>query len=481
MGNKRQESDPSIVLGDGSAAHEGKGRAERLSEHCTRAAGRNVPRKSVSSTLLELNGKAKSDRGYRFRSLYKEIDLQMLYESFRELKRGAAPGVDGVTASDYEKDLDGNLRGLLARLVDKTYRARHVRRRLIPKGGGKFRPLGIPALEDKIVQQSAKKLLEAIFEADFVDESKGYRPNRGPRDASQELQGALFYGRTHWVVEADIKGFFDNVDHGWLERMLERRVDDKAFIRLIRKWLKAGVLEEGGDVIHPATGTPQGGIISPILANIYLHFVLDLWIKREVARGSRGNAMFMRYADDFVVGFEYGPDAERFYQELPKRLAKFGLSMAMEKSGIVRFSRFDMENTGCFTFLGFEFYWANTRFGKKAVKRRTSKSKFRASLAGLKDWMRANRSRPLKELAASLRRKYSGYFNYYGVIGNSRMLGRYWYESRRIILNSLNRRSQRLSYNWTGFDQMWKTLAIPGPRIVENPRCYRPQFDFSKT
>lgn len=255
------QSDSFIVLRDGRADHMGKERTERPNEHSKHASGRTVPNKSVSRTLLELKRKAEQEPKHRFRSLYREIDLSMLYESFRDLKRKAAPGVDGVTVEDYEKDLDSNLRQLLERLVSKTYRAQNVRRRYIPKGKGKTRPLGIPALEDKIVQQAASKLLQAIYEVDFLDESKGYRPGRGARDASQELREKLFFERVHWVVEADIKSFFDHVDHDWLERMLEERVDDKAFIRLIRKWLKAGVLEETGEVIHPATGTPQGGII----------------------------------------------------------------------------------------------------------------------------------------------------------------------------------------------------------------------------
>lgn len=478
MGSKGQESDSSIVLGDGRTDHEGKGRAEWLTEQSTHAAGRNVPRRSVSSTLLELNEKAKREPKYRFRSLYKEIDLQMLYESFRMLKRAAAPGVDGVTMGLYEEDLDANLRGLLGRLKDKTYRALHVRRRLIPKGNGKMRPLGIPALEDKIVQQSAKRLLEAIYEADFQDESHGYRPNRGPRDASQQLQNTLFFGRTHWIVEADIKGFFDNVDHDWLERMLELRVDDRAFIALIRKWLKAGVLEEGGKVIHPATGTPQGGIISPVLANIYLHHVLDLWIERVVKKQVRGQVVLMRYADDFVVGFEYGDQAQRFFARLPDRLAKFGLSLAVEKSGIVRFSRCDIANSGRFGFLGFDYYWAHTRSGKKTVKRRTAKEKFRASLKSLKQWLGKHRGWRLSALVEALRRKYQGCFNYYGVIGNSRMLSRYWLASQRLVFRALNRRSQRKSYSWTAFTQMWKTLAIPGPRVVETYRNQHPQYEF---
>jgi len=457
----------------------GKEWAERLHEHSQHAKGTSVPKKSVSSTLLGLKEKARREPKHRFRSLYREINLPMLYESFRDLKRNAAPGVDGLSVTDYEEDLDGNLRRLLERLVGKTYRSQHVRRKYIPKGGGKTRSLGIPALEDKIVQKAASKLLQAIYEVDFLDVSKGYRPGQGARDASQELREKLFLERVHWVVEADIKGFFDNVDHDWLCRMLEERVDDKAFIRLIRKWLKAGVLEEAGEVIHPATGTPQGGIISPVLANIYLHYVLDLWVEKGRLARTRGAKVYMRYADDFVVGFEHESDAREFFRELPGRLAKFGLSMAEDKSGILRFSRCDVKSSKCFTFLGFEFYWANTRQGKKTVKRRTSKKKFSAALASLKDWLNKNRSRPLKELAVTLRRKFIGYYNYYGVIGNSDRLWRYWNESRRIIFRRLNRRSQRKSYNWTGFEQMWKTLGVPNPSIVEKPYRKHDQWSLS--
>lgn len=476
------QSDPSVVLGDGSAAHtpshsyggagEGKGRAESASERRPHASGRNVPSRSVSRALLELNEKARREPKHRFRSLYREINLPMLYECFGMLRRGAAPGVDGVTVAEYAKDLDGNLRRLLERLIGKTYRAEKVRRRHIPKGGGKTRPLGIPALEDKIVQMAASRLLQAIYEADFLDSSWGYRPNRGARDASQHLREQLFLGRVHWVVEADIEGFFDNVDHNWLVRMLEQRVDDDAFIRLIRKWLKAGVLEEGGAVTHPAAGTPQGGIISPVLANIYLHYVLDLWIEKGVPRQVRGRQVYLRYADDFVVAFENGPDAEWFFAELPRRLAKFGLRMAEAKSGIVRFSRFDDRNSGPFTFLGFEFYWAQTRMGQKTIKRRTAKKKFRASLTALREWLRRHRSLPLRQIAVTLRRKFQGYYNYYGVIGNGRALSRYWHESQKIIFQALNRRSQRRSYSWASFAQMWNTLDLPRPRVLESP--YQP-------
>ncbi len=463
------QSDPPMVVRDGRADHMATGRTEWLHEQSTHASGRNVPNQSVSRTLLELNEKARREPKYRFRSLYREINLPMLYESFRELKRSAAPGVDGETVASYEKDLDERLRDLLERLKAKRYRAQKVRRRHIAKGAGKTRALGIPALEDKIVQQAARKLLQAIYEADFLEVSQGYRPKRGAREASQQLREHLFLESVHWVVEADISGFFDHVDHDWLCRMLEQRVDDQAFIQLIRKWLKAGVLEEAGEVIHPSTGTPQGGIISPVLANIYLHYVLDLWIEKVVGPGLQGTKVYMRYADDFVVGFEHRQEAEGFFTELPKRLAKFALSIAEDKSGIVRFSRSDQPGSGRFTFLGFEFYWAKTRRGKQTVKRRTSKKKYRASLAKMKDWLMKHRSRPLRELAETLRRKYRGYFNYYGVIGNAARLWSYWRASRGIIHRALNRRSQCKSYTWERFNQMWRDLRIPPPRIVEKP------------
>jgi len=421
----------------------------------------------VSRTLLELTAKAKREPGYRFRSLYREIDLRMLYDCFRLLKPKAASGVDGVRYRDYEKDLDANLRSLLGRLASHRYRAQLVRRKHISKGNGKTRPLGIPALEDKIVQMAARRLLEAIFEAGFSDSSMGYRVGRGAREASQKLRNQLFLSRCHWAVEADIKGFFDNMDHDWLIRMLEQRVADRYYIRLIRKWLKAGIMEEDGVIKNPTTGTPQGGIISPVLANICLHYALDLWVERVVAKGCEGQVVYQRYADDFVLGFEYGHEAEIFFVNLSSRLAKFGLSLAMEKSGVIRFSRLDLKESRCFTYLGFDFYWARTRSGKQTIKRRTNKKKFQNALKSLNEWIRSERSTPLKRLASTLRAKFRGHFNYYGVIGNSPMLSSFFNAARWIIYRALNDRSQKKSYDWTGFKQMWKTLDIPSPKIIE--------------
>ncbi len=442
--------------------------AVESSEQSTHAkTGKQVPRKSVSSTLLDLTVKAKREPKYRFRSLYREIDLRMLHDSFRLLKPKAAVGIDNVSWYEYANNLDANLLDLLERLKTQRYRAKQIRRKYIPKASGKLRPLGIPSLEDKIVQMSARRLLQAIYEPIFSDNSMGYRPERGAREASRKLRDQLFFSRVHWIVEADIKGFFDHMDHDWLIRMLEERIADSHFIRLIRKWLRAGILEEDGSVLNPTTGTPQGGIVSPVLANIYLHYALDLWVEKIVKKRCSGQVVYQRYADDFVVGFEYGYEAKSFFEELPKRLNKFSLGIAPEKSGILRFSRSDLRNSKRFVYLGFDFYWARTRRGKQTVKRRTNKKKFQQALKSLKTWLTGARSTPLKQLAGTLRAKLVGHFNYYGVIGNSQMLSDFFNAARYTIYRVLNNRSQKKSYSWEGFTAMWKTLDIPNPKIIE--------------
>ena len=442
------------------------GRSREQSTHAQQ--GLQVPTKSVSRTLLELKEKAKQEPKYRFRSLYREIDLRMLYDSFYMLKRNAAAGVDEIGFEEYRKSLDSNLQDLLERLKSRRYRSKLVRRKYIPKGDGKLRPLGIPAIEDKIVQMSAYRLLEAIYEEDFLDCNMGYRRRRGPREASKKLRDELFGGRIHWIVEADIKSYFENVDHGWLVKMLRHRINDSHFIELICKWLKAGIMEEDGQIKNPTTGTPQGGVISAILANIYLHYVLDLWIEKKIRSECRGEIVYQRFADDFVIGFEYGKDAERFFEILSARLEKFNLTMAKDKSGILRFSRFDEEGSRPFVYLGFDFYWSRTRRGKKTIKRRTSKKKYRAGLKSVKEWIRKNRSHPLRQLGETFKSMLRGHVNYYGVIGNSEMVIRFWRSARYIFYQWLNKRSQKKSYDWNGFTQMWNTFDIPYPKIVEN-------------
>lgn len=467
-----EDSDPPIVVRDGRTDHMAKGRAGSQCGQSTDARERNAPIQSISSTLTALNRKAEKERGRRFRSLYRLIDRQMLYDSFHRLKRGAAPGVDGVTVGEYEKRLDENLENLLNRLIGKRYRAQPVKRTYIPKANGKQRPLGIPALEDKIVQLSASRVLESIYEADFSERSVGYRKGKpGARQCSYQLGRELDCGTYRWIVEADIASFFEEVDHDWLIRMIEERVDDRAFTGLIRKWLKAGVLEPGEEnPWSPVRGTPQGGIISPVLANIYLHYVLDLWIEKKLSREYRGEVIFMRYADDIIVGFEYRREAEDYLRRLPARLAKFSLRLSEEKSSLVKFNRWEPDDSGAFTFLGFDFYWSRTRRNPnhRIVKRKTNKKKYQASLRAMKDWIRKARSLPLRVILDSLRNRLRGYWNYYCVIGNSRMAWKYYREVTRIVFKWLNRRSQRKSYTWSRFGKLWgRQWEIPRPRACE--------------
>jgi RNA-directed DNA polymerase len=300
-------------------------------------------KKDMPTSLRGIANRAKRDKKARFRNLYGLLNENNLRWCFYQLRQNAAAGVDKVTFAEYEQNLEDNLRRLVEKLKRKRYRAKLVRRKHIPKSGGKTRALGIPALEDKLLQLACAKILGSIHEEDFMDFSWGYRKGRGGREASRRLADDLHRGRYGWVVEADIKGFFDHLDHDWMIKMLERRVEDRAFLRLVRKWMKAGVLEESGQVLHPATGTPQGGIISPVLANVYLHYVLDLWFEHGVGKGCRGQATIMRYADDFVCAFQYKAEAERFMRELPERLTKFNLSVAPEKTRMLPFSRFHEE------------------------------------------------------------------------------------------------------------------------------------------
>ncbi len=426
----------------------------------------------MPTSLRGIANRARKDKKARFGGLYRLLNEENLRGCFYQLRRSAAPGVDKVTFEEYERDLDANLADLVGRLKGKRYRAKLVRRKYIPKPNGKLRPLGIPALEDKLLQIAAAQILAAIYEQDFLECSWGYRPKRGARDASRALAGRLYTGRIGWVVEADIRGFFDNISHSWMERMLEERITDGAFLRLIGKWLRAGIMEEDGKVVHPATGTPQGGIVSPVLANIYLHYVLDLWFERRVKKQSQGDVFMMRYADDFVCAFQYRADAVRFERGLSGRLGKFGLAVAPEKTRTLQFSRYVPEPNEAFEFLGFEFRWVKCRTGQMGVRRRTSPKKLRGSVQAFTEWVKKHRHCRTTTLMQEVGRKLRGYWNYYGVRGNSQSLSRFYEQCQRLLFKWLNRRSQKRSYTWDEFDTLIRRSAIPLPRIVE-PR-YQP-------
>jgi group II intron reverse transcriptase/maturase len=427
----------------------------------------------MQTSLQGIAQKAKEQKEHRLQDLYRILNEEFLLDCWRDIRKDAAYGVDRVSAKEYERNLEENIRDLVERLKRGGYRAKLVRRKYIPKGEGKMRPLGIPAIEDKLLQVAVKRILEAIYEQDFLRCSYGYRPGVGALDAVDKLTIKLQFGRYNLVVEADIKSFFDNVDHEWMIRMLEERIDDRPFLRLIKKWLKAGILEPDGEVIHPVTGTPQGGIVSPVLANVYLHYGLDLWFHKVVKKYCRGEACLIRYADDFVCAFQYQKDAERFYRALGKRLGKFGLELSAGKTQVMRFSRNCQPGKASLDFLGFEFRWGKDRGGRPHLKRRTTRKRLRRSLKNFTIWCKENRHLRLDELFRKLNAKLRGYYNYYGVIGNYASLMQFFKQALRILFKWLNRCSQRSRYNWRGFQELIELFNIERPRIVGRPKTRR--------
>jgi len=420
------------------------------------------------TSLLGIAKKAASDKAHRFQNLFGMLTVWYLLACWRLINKRAAYGVDRQDARAYEANLQENVEGLVEAIRGGWYRAKLVLRKYIPKANGKMRPLGIPAVADKLLQIGVSKILEEIYEQDFLGCSYGYRPGIGVLDAVRDVSAALRTGPYHFVVEADIRGFFDRIDHGILIELLEKRIDDKPFLRLIRKWLKAGILETDGKVIHPETGSPQGGIVSPILANIYLHNALDMWFEEAVKAHCRGAAYLCRYADDFICAFEYETDAERFYEALGKRMDSFKLELAGEKTNLLKFSRLDRKHSGALEFLGFEFRWGFNHCRRLVLKRRTARKKYRASLAGFYAWTRANCRMRKDKLFAALNAKLRGYYNYYGVRGNFDSIDDFFYQVTRMLYRLMNRRSQRRSYNWKGFAELIKVFKLQRPHICHS-------------
>ena len=420
----------------------------------------------MQTSLRGIARRAKEDPKHKFGNLYSLLNEGNLKWCFPRINKKAAPGVDSVDYKGFESNLDENIRNIVTELKEGRYKAKLVRRRYIPKPGGR-RPLGIPVVGDKVVETAVALILSGIYEADFLPFSHGYRRGKGPQKAALKLSEQIHRGRYRWILDADIKGFFDNLDHDWLIRMLSERIEDSTFLRLIKKWLKAGILEEDGKVIYPVTGTPQGGIVSAVLANIYLHYVLDIWFEKVVKPRCEGDVILMRYADDFVVCFQYHSDARRFYDELGERLGKFGLEISKGKTRLIEFTRFIAEKSEAFTFLGFEYRWSMSRSGKPLVKMRISKKKFKLAISNLLSWIKKNRSNlGTKELFIKLRQKLQGHWNYYGVCGNFEMLWKYYHQALEMMFKWLNRRSQKKSCTWGRFTEMIKHYRIPRPRII---------------
>jgi len=426
----------------------------------------------VSTKLRSITLRAREDPTCKFTSLAHLLTADFLTVCFWELKRDKAPGIDGVTVREYEAKLDENIGDLVARLKAKQYRPQPVKRVYIPKPNGERRPLGIPAVEDKIVQMALKKILEAIFEADFCDVSYGFRPNRSCHDALDMVDTTIMTQPVNYVVDMDIAKFFDTVDHKWLMECLSQRIADPSLLRIIARFLKSGVMEDG---VYQETerGTPQGGILSPMLANIYLHYALDLWFEQEVKKQLDGFAQLVRYADDFVVCFQYSSDAEAFGEALRQRLAKFELKISEEKSRIIAFGRSACQQArkegkkcATFDFLGFTLYCDKDRNGGFKVGRKTASKKFRQKMKVMNQWLKGTRNRvKLTVWWSLLVQKLVGHYQYYGISGNIKGLQRYYHHTVGLAFKWINRRSQKKSYNWCQFNQFLARNPLPKPKI----------------
>jgi group II intron reverse transcriptase/maturase len=437
-----------------------------------RNALRTQSRAGALSALERVRRVAEKDRRQEFTALLHHVyDVERLRTAYLALKRNAAAGVDGETWQHYGEDLEANLRDLSGRLKRGAYRAKPVRRVFIPKSDGRQRPLGVPALEDKIVQRSVVEVLSAIYETDFLGFSYGFRRKRSQHQALDALTTGIMTKKVNWVLDADVRAFFDTLVHGWLVKFIEHRVADRRVVRLIQKWLSAGVLENG-ERIRSELGTVQGGSISPLLANVYLHYVFDLWVQRWREKQARGDVVVVRWADDFVVGFQHREEAERFLVELRERFAKFGLELHPDKTRLIEFGRFaDPNRRGrgagkpeTFDFLGFTHCCAKTRAGKFTVLRRTMRKRLRAKLKEVKTELRRRMHDPVPEQGAYLRSVLRGHFRYYGVPLNGPALQAFLYSVGRIWCRTLRRRSQRHRLNWTRMRRLIHRW-FPNPRI----------------
>jgi len=422
--------------------------------------------------LLRVNAVARRSGQTRFTALLHHVDVEALRRAFKRQRRAASPGVDRVTVDEYEQHLEENLQRLHERVHSGQYWPKPVLRAYIPKADGGKRGLGLPALEDKIVQSAVAEVLNAIYEADFYGFSYGFRPGRSPHMALASLDKALMTQRVNWVLDLDLRTFFDSLDHEWMVRMLEHRIADRRIIRLIKRWLKAGVLESG-EWTAVETGSPQGSGISPILANVFLHYSLDAWIHQWRTRHARGQIVVIRYADDVIAGAQYESDARKLLDALKERLAKFGLALNEDKTRLIEFGRFAAQRRAqaglrrpeTFNFLGFTHYCGSTRSGKFMVKRKTQATRMVRKLKELRAELRRRWHAKVPEQHAWLSQVLRGHYQYYGVIFNASALSQFYQLVKRMWFKALQRRSQKSGMNWKQFDRLQTVLPLPRPMI----------------
>lgn len=422
----------------------------------------------MSPGLLKVAERAKRDPDGLFHSLAHLIDESALARAFHRLRHDAAVGVDGITKKHYEQNLDENLKVLHERLKSKRYRHQPIRRVHIPKDKGKTRPIGVSTTEDKILQDALREVLEAIYEQDFLDCSFGFRPGRNAHGAIRALNRAVHAGEVNWILEADVMSFFDSMDRKMLLELLRIRIADGSILRLVGKCLHVGVLD-GEEYTEPDRGTAQGSVLSPLLGNVYLHYALDLWFEKEVRARLRGKAILVRYADDYLMGFENQDDAERVMEVLPKRMGRFGLTLHPEKTRLIPFQRPEGKDHGkgpaTFDFLGFTLYWRRTRRGRWEMWCKTRRARLTRAVSAVYDWCRSHRHWPVEDQHVALKRRLQGHFNYFGVNGNWRSIWTLVVRTRRAWHKWLNRRSQRSCLNWERFADLLRRYPLPMPRI----------------
>lgn len=429
----------------------------------------------MSTKIIRINQIAIEQPETKFTSIYHLINYELLKECFDEIDGNKAVGIDNVTKEDYRLNLENNLNDIVERLKRKAYRPTPSRRVYIPKANGKMRGLAISIFEDKIVQLAIKKILEAIYEPKFTDNMFGFRPNKSCHDALKYLAKCIERKQTNYILDADIKGYFDNIDHDKLIHVLEIHIGDNNLIRLIQRFLKIGIIEND-KYIKGELGTPQGSILSPVLANIYMYYALILWFEKT-KKIAKGFVEIINYADDMVICFQYYNEAKQIYEAMKNRLAKCGLEFAEDKTRLIEFGRFaktnrDRRGAGkpeTFDFLGFTHYCSKSKDGKRfRVKRKTSKKKLKLKIKEFKLWLKENRNKKLKEIIPTVRRKLIGHYNYFGITDNSKGIERYYYAVFMMMIKWLNRRSQKKSYTFETFKLMMKTCKIPLPTIKVN-------------
>lgn len=428
--------------------------------------------KNMSMGLLRVMERARKEPQGKMRSLAHHIDEEALERAFGRIRKDGAAGVDGVTKKEYGENLKDNLSGLHDRLKAMKYRHQSIRRVQIPKGNGKERPIGISTIEDKIVQGALRETLEAVYEQDFLNCSFGFRPGRSAHDAIKALNLSIRYGEANWILEADIESFFDNVDRPALQEILGERIDDKSLLRLIGKCLHVGILD-GGEFTIPEEGTTQGSILSPLLGNIYLHKAIDQWFADEVKPRMRGRSCFVRYADDLLFGFERLEDAERVMKVLGKRLERFSLKLATDKTRLVDFRRPPKtqkkgKGPGTFDFLGFTHYWRRSRAGKWSPAWKTRTKSLQKAVLSIQLWCKTNLHLAIPIQQIALTRRLRGHFNYFGVNGNLRCLSMLLEKVKRSWFRWLRRRSQRSRMTWERFNEILKEFPLPQVKVYKN-------------